>query len=229
MLSGHICQMRSKTMLKIPSNQSITSNVAHAKLSTCPPGDANYWLSLRIGDERIRDATINGGRFSRSTVNKQFWSPVDSGFRMSLCFVFVFPQSPQLFMPDIIPNQQSPPIDPCVMTEDQGIRFSRKIWCNCLYNLFHLFMGFVLIKRLEFTLSLLTTIRTGLFAVCAMEIKIFFLSGSLIIKLNDRISWCGWIWELRLMAQFLLQSCEPLASSEQSLFQLKAHYWVNSI
>lgn len=59
-------------MLKILSNQSITSNVAHAKLSTdAPSGDANDLLSLHISGERMKNATINDGHVSRSTVNTQ--------------------------------------------------------------------------------------------------------------------------------------------------------------
>lgn len=59
-------------MLKILSDQSIMSNVAHAKLSTdAPSGEANYLLSLHISGERMRDALTHKVPVSRSTVNKQ--------------------------------------------------------------------------------------------------------------------------------------------------------------
>lgn len=92
-LSSHIRQTRRRTMLKILSNQSITSNVAHAKFSTdAPSGDANVRPTLRIIGERMRDAKINGGHISRSTVNRQrILVPGWSFFRTSLCFIFVFP------------------------------------------------------------------------------------------------------------------------------------------
>lgn len=134
-------ETRRTAVLKVVSNLTIRNGLARAKLSTvAPSGNANDPVSLHISGARMRDRTINGGLVSRSTVNRQRvlhpWWTVWSLNEFLLCFCFssVFEVNNYAISPMIYVWRHpkcgfrlSLCIDLCVLIENQGVTFCRKM------------------------------------------------------------------------------------------------------